>query len=120
MRTWTLPRLLLRLEGLALFTAALVVYLHRDYSLLLALVFFLAPDLSFAGYLAGPRIGSYVYNALHTIAGPLVLGVAGLLADESVPIALAVIWLGHIGFDRSLGYGLKYQTAFKDTHLERV
>jgi hypothetical protein len=120
MRTWTLPRLLLHAEGLALFGAALVVYLHRDYSLTLALVLFLAPDLSFAGYLAGPRIGSYVYNALHTTVGPVVLGTVGLVADESVPIAIAIIWLGHIGFDRALGYGLKYVTAFKDTHLERV
>ena len=120
MRTWTLPLLLLRLEGLTLFGAALVVYLWRDYSLLLALVAFLAPDLSFAGYLAGPRIGAYAYNALHTMVGPLVLGAAGLLADERLAIALALIWLGHIGFDRALGYGLKYETAFKDTHLERV
>jgi len=33
---------------------------------------------------------------------------------------LALIWLVHIGADRLLGYGLKYPTAFKDTHLQRV
>ena len=119
-RAWTLPHLLLRAEGLALFGAALVLYLRGDYSLLLAAFVFLAPDLSFAGYLAGPRIGSYGYNALHTTVGPLVLGVAGVLADERLVIALALIWLGHIGFDRALGYGLKYPSAFKDTHFERV
>jgi hypothetical protein len=28
-----------------------------------------------------------------------------------------LIWTAHIGFDRMLGYGLKYPTRFKDTHL---
>jgi len=28
--------------------------------------------------------------------------------------------LAHVGFDLMLGYGLKYETAFKDTHLQRV
>jgi hypothetical protein len=28
-----------------------------------------------------------------------------------------LIWLAHIGADRGLGYGLKYATAFGDTHL---
>jgi hypothetical protein len=31
--------------------------------------------------------------------------------------ALALIWLAHIGLDRALGYGLKYPTAFRHTHL---
>jgi hypothetical protein len=26
----------------------------------------------------------------------------------------------HIGMDRALGFGLKYETDFKDTHLGRV
>jgi Domain of unknown function (DUF4260) len=26
----------------------------------------------------------------------------------------------HIGLDRALGYGLKYSTAFGDTHLGRT
>jgi hypothetical protein len=35
-------------------------------------------------------------------------------------LALALIWLAHIGFDRMLGYGLKYQSGFGDTHLGRI
>jgi hypothetical protein len=34
------------------------------------------------------------------------------------PIPLALIWFAHIGFDRLLGFGLKYPTRFKDTHLD--
>jgi hypothetical protein len=27
---------------------------------------------------------------------------------------------GHVGFDRFLGYGLRYPTDFKDSHLQQV
>jgi hypothetical protein len=30
---------------------------------------------------------------------------------------LTLIWVAHIGFDRLLGYGLKYPVAFGATHL---
>jgi Domain of unknown function (DUF4260) len=114
------PRILLRLEGAALAGAAAAVYLDRDYSLWLALLLILAPDLAFVGYLAGPRIGSYAYNATHTTIGPLVLGGAAFLGDWKLGIEIALIWLAHIGIDRAIGYGLKYPSDFKDTHLQRV
>ena len=34
--------------------------------------------------------------------------------------ALALILLAHIAADRALGYGLKYATGFKDTHLGQI
>jgi Domain of unknown function (DUF4260) len=37
-----------------------------------------------------------------------------------VAMAVALIWFAHIGMDRTVGYGLKYPTSFKDTHLQRV
>jgi hypothetical protein len=86
----------------------------------LAAVLILAPDLSIAAYAAGPRIGSYVYDAAHTTVGPLALGAFGVVANERVAIEIAVVWLAHIGVDRAVGYGLKYPSAFKDTHLQRV
>jgi Domain of unknown function (DUF4260) len=115
-----LPGRLLRLEGLALFVGALVVYFELDFGWVLLVVLFLAPDLSFAGYLAGPRIGAWLYNALHTTVGPIALAVVGVLEDTDWCIQVSLIWLAHIGLDRLLGYGLKYPTAFKDTHLNRV
>jgi hypothetical protein len=35
-------------------------------------------------------------------------------------LAIAAVWAAHIGFDRMLGYGLKYSSAFGDTHLGRI
>jgi hypothetical protein len=114
------PRLLLRLEGLAVAGGALALYFDRDYSWVLLVALALAPDVSFLGYAAGPRIGAIAYNAVHTYVGPVVLGTAGLLADGDRAVQIALIWLIHIGADRLLGYGLKYPSAFKDTHLQRV
>jgi hypothetical protein len=115
-----LPRLLLRVEGVALLVAALTLYFHNGNGWVLLLALILVPDLAFAGYAFGPRIGAAAYNALHTTALPLALGVVGVLTGQDTAIAVALIWLAHIGGDRMLGYGLKYPSAFKDTHLQRV
>ena len=115
-----LPGSLLRLEGLAVAGAALVLYVHGDYGWLALVLLALAPDLSFLGYLAGPRVGALAYDVVHAYVGPVALGVAGVLGDSGLAVQLALIWLAHIGADRLLGYGLKYPTAFTDTHLQRV
>ena len=115
-----LPSRLLRLEGLAVLAGALVLYFHADYSWLLFLLLVLAPDLSVLGYLHGPSVGAATYDIVHTYVLPIVLGVVGVLADAETATQIALIWLAHIGADRFLGYGLKYPTGFKDTHLQRV
>ena len=80
----------------------------------------LAPDLSMLGYLVGRRAGAGVYNVFHVYALPAALGAYGLVGGSSVAVSVALIWLAHIGADRMLGYGLKYASGFKDTHLGRV
>jgi hypothetical protein len=115
-----MPRALLHLEGLAAFGGALALYLHLDYSVLALVLLFLVPDLSFAAYAAGPKIGAVTYDAVHTSAFPIALGAVGAITGESTLVQVALIWLAHIGIDRALGYGLKYPTGFKDTHLNRV
>ena len=115
-----LPRRLLRLEGLAVLVAALALYFDSGYGWLALLVLFLAPDVSMLAYLGGPGIGALGYDVVHTYALPVALGVAGVLAGAGTATQLALIWLAHLGLDRFVGYGLKYPTAFEDTHLQRV
>ena len=115
-----MPRLLLHLEGAAVFLAATALYFDGDHPWWLYFVLALAPDLSMLGYAGGARVGSFVYDAAHTYAVPVALAAAGVLADANGLVGVALIWLGHIGADRALGYGLKYATGFKDTHLQRV
>jgi hypothetical protein len=115
-----LPRLLLRLEGAAWFALALFLYPKVADSWALFAVLFLVPDLSMAGYLAGPRLGAIAYNAAHVTLGPIALAIVGFLYPAVLLIALALIWVAHIGFDRALGYGLKYEAGFRFTHLGRI
>ncbi|MFW5948072.1 MAG: DUF4260 domain-containing protein [Halolamina sp.] len=111
------PRTVLRLEGIAVFLAATTAYFSVDGPLWLFLVLALAPDLSMLGYLAGNRVGSRVYNAFHTYVGPIALSAVGTVVDPSAVVWVALVWAAHIGADRAVGYGLKYATGFKHTHL---
>jgi hypothetical protein len=77
----------------------------------------LAPDLSMVGYLGGNRIGSLAYNDFHTYTSPLAVGAAAVLTDTRLALLVALVWAGHVGADRLVGYGLKYPSGFKDTHL---
>jgi Domain of unknown function (DUF4260) len=114
------PRLILRAEGAALFLAAVFVYWRLGGSWLVFFVLFLAPDLSFLAYLHSPRLGAVAYDAVHATLAPLALFALGYWLDASLVEGLAAIWLAHVGIDRALGYGLKYATAFNDTHLGRI
>jgi hypothetical protein len=111
------PLVLLRLEGAALLAAATTLYQTAGASWWLYAALFFAPDLSFAGYFGGPRVGAVVYNAVHTIIGPLTLAIYGVLSHVPFATHAALIWLAHIGFDHLLGYGLKYDNGFAFTHL---
>lgn len=100
--------------------SSLVLYADAGYGWLLLILLVLAPDLSMLGYLGGPRLGALTYDAVHTYVGPIALGVVGVVGGYGTVVQVALIWLVHIGVDRLLGYGLKYPTGFKDTHLQRV
>ncbi|MDD2705802.1 MAG: DUF4260 domain-containing protein [Acidocella sp.] len=114
------PLILLRLEGAVVLAASVLAYIHTGQSWWLFAILFLTPDLSMLGYLANPKIGAVAYNAVHSYIAPLLLGMAGVLTRNHLVLALAVIWTGHIGFDRVLGYGLKFASGFRDTHLGRI
>jgi hypothetical protein len=115
-----LPRALLHVEGLCLAAAAIALYFHADYPWWLLVALALAPDLAMLGYLAGPSIGAAAYDAAHTSSLPIALAAVGIIVDGRTAIELGLIWLTHIGVDRAVGYGLKYPTNMKDTHLQRV
>jgi hypothetical protein len=114
------PRLILRLEGAALLAAATFGFWMTGASWWLFAVLFLVPDVSFAAYLVSPRMGAAAYNAVHSTVGPILLGLYGLWVGPPLVLAVSLIWAAHCGFDRLLGYGLKYPSAFQDTHLGRI
>ena len=116
----TQPSLLLKLEEAALFLATILLYKHLHNSWLLFALLFLTPDLFMLSYLANPSTGAALYNLAHTLVLPLTLFLIAYPTNHPILIAIALIWIAHIASDRFLGYGLKYPTFFKDTHLQHL
>lgn len=111
---------ILRLEGLILLIASVAIYVVLGGSWLMFAVLLFAPDVSLLGYLKNPRVGALMYNAVHAYLLPGALLLVALAANATIPLQIAVIWFAHIGLDRMLGYGLKYPTEAKATHIQRV
>lgn len=111
---------LLKTEELAEALFALFVFANLPYAWWVLPTAFLLPDLSMAGYLAGPRVGAFCYNFAHHKAMALAVGAAGWWLGLPVLQLAGTVLLFHSAFDRLLGYGLKYTTSFQDTHLGRV
>lgn len=114
------PRLLLRIEGLTLLLLSATGFFSTGGSWLFFLLLLLVPDLSMLGYLRNPRLGAAVYNLFHSYPLPALLLAVGQFSEGSVLLHLALVWFSHIGMDRAFGYGLKYGTSFKATHLARI
>lgn len=120
------PLVWLRLEGLAVAAAAVgLVFALTFYDAgsrwWIYLLIALAPDLSMLAYLFGPRLGAIGYNAAHSCAPPLIWLAIGFAAGARTALLVApALWLAHIGVDRALGYGMKYASGFRDTHLGRI
>jgi hypothetical protein len=114
------PAILLRLEGALLLFASVTAYNHLGGGWAPFLLLLLVPDFFMLGYLFNVRVGAVIYNAGHTLALPLIVGCAAVLARAEALLPFVLIWTAHIGLDRTLGYGLKYPTYFRDTHLQRL
>jgi hypothetical protein len=111
---------ILRAESVAIFLAGVALYLQLNGSALWLVPLLLVPDASAIGYLAGPRAGAMTYNLAHNLVTALAVLAIGWFAAIA-PLALAgAILVSHVGMDRSLGFGLKLPTDFKDTHLGRI
>jgi hypothetical protein len=111
---------ILRIEAIALFVAGVLLFLQLNGNALWLLPLLLAPDLSMIGYLGGPALGAITYNLAHNLATALVVLAIGWLAAIAPLALLGAVLVAHVGMDRSLGYGLKLPTDFKDTHLGRI
>ena len=114
------PGALLRIEGGVLLAMSVLLYWVNGGSWVLFALLILAPDVSALGYLIGAKVGTAAYNSVHNYALPAGLAAFGVLAGSPLAVGVALVWFAHIGMDRLVGYGLKYTSGFKDTHLDRV
>ncbi|PKR77168.1 DUF4260 domain-containing protein [Halalkalibacillus sediminis] len=111
---------LLHLEGLFILAVSVFVYYQMEYSWLLFLILLFTPDLSMLGYIFNNSVGAMCYNLVHTYTLAILLIGVGYFGAVDAVLAIGLILAAHIGMDRMIGYGLKYPTDFKDTHLNKV
>ena len=114
------PRVWLGLEGATLLLVSTGAFFTLGGHWPLFVLLLLAPDIAMLGYLLGKRSGAHVYNLFHSTLLPAALLAFGFFAAQPLAVSVALIWFAHIGLDRAIGYGLKYEGGFKDTHLNRV
>ena len=111
---------LLKFEGLVIFIACLYFYNQIGVSWWLFILLWLLPDISMIGYLRDKQIGAIMYNFVHNYILALLVVLLGLWQGNNYIVSLGVILVSHIGLDRFLGYGLKYTSGFKDTHIQKL
>ncbi|GAB6440128.1 MULTISPECIES: DUF4260 domain-containing protein [Bacillus] len=107
-------------EGLVVFVAAIHMYSLYEFSWIIFLIFLFAPDLSMLAYGINNHVGAKIYNVFHTYIISIVIAIMGVYFKVDTVIMIGLIWTAHIGMDRMCGYGLKYETDFKDTHIQRL
>ena len=116
-----MPLRILRSEGAVLLVAALAAFFAGlDEPWWLVPLLLLVPAGFMAGYARSRRAGAWLYNAGHSYPAPALLGAMATVADRPLWQGVALIWFAHIGMDRALGFGLKYESDFADTHLGRI
>jgi len=116
----SLPALLLRLESAAILIGAIALYADAGWSWLAFIGLLLAPDISLLALAVNDRLGATLYDVVHNYTLPVALGVVSLLAGASLGMQVATVWIAHIGMDRLVGYGLRYPSNSKETHLQRL
>jgi Domain of unknown function (DUF4260) len=111
---------LLKLEGAAIFLFALMAYEFMGFPWGFFILVFFIPDLAFFAYFHSPKLGAIIYNIMHAYILPLLLFAYGFFVSSSIANQLAIVWIAHIGFDRALGFGLKYARGFRYTHFGKL
>lgn len=108
---------ILKLEELGQFLLSIILFNQLDYAWWIFPAFILLPDLSMIGYLANPKTGAWMYNFFHHKMVAVTILILGVCLNSSLLSLAGVILFGHSAMDRILGYGLKFNDSFKNTHL---
>jgi hypothetical protein len=109
-----------RIEASTIFFVSLYLYWYLDFNLIVLILLLFVFDIFMLGYLFSARVGAYIYNFGHSMILPTIILAIGYVADIRLLIGFSLIWFAHIGLDRALGYGLKFTSGFKETHLGHI
>jgi hypothetical protein len=121
------PGIIIRIENLLIAAFAAFIYYQLEPRLYLnfqrfylIILIWLSFDLSIAGYLINRKIGAYFYNIIHNYILAVSLLFASFIFMDSDFVVVGLILITHIGIDRFLGFGLKYPSDFKNTHIQKI
>ena len=111
---------IIKLEELGLFLFGIYLFSQLDYAWWWFLVLILAPDVSMIGYAFDNKSGAFLYNLAHHRGIAIIIYLLGIYFSNHLVQLTGIILFAHSSMDRMLGYGLKYETGFKSTHLGEI
>lgn len=110
----------IKLEELGLFIFGIYLFSLLNYQWWWFPALILAPDLSMFGYIINTKIGAFSYNLLHHKGVAVLVYILGCYLRIEIVQLMGIILFSHAAMDRIFGYGLKYETGFKYTHLGEI
>ena len=110
----------IKLEELGLFILGIYLFSLLSYQWWWFLVLILIPDLSMFGYVINTKTGAFSYNLFHHRGIAVLIYILGCYLKMEVIQLIGIILFTHAAMDRIFGYGLKYGTGFKHTHLGEI
>jgi len=108
---------ILRLEGAVVLLLSVGAYGQTRQPWWWALPIILLPDLLLTRRIRDTKVGGWIYDGLHTYPLPVIFITISIIIDYRFIepyTGIALLWFSHIGFDRLLGRGLKYDGAIVD------
>jgi len=111
---------ILKLEEVAIFLLCIFLFSKLDFAWWWFPAFLFLPDIGMVGYLIDPKTGALTYNLLHHRLVASLVTMYALTYGNAYWQFAGIILFAHISFDRSLGYGLKYNDGFNNTHLGAI
>jgi hypothetical protein len=110
----------LKIEELFMFVLGIYLFSGLNFAWWWFLVLILSPDIGMLGYLVNAKFGAYLYNIFHHKGLAISIYFLGIYYQNQIIQLVGIILFSHSCFDRSLGYGLKYNSSFHDTHLGKI
>ena len=108
---------ILKLEQLVFFVAGLILLWKLQAPWWVFFPGLLISDISMLGYLINDKAGAFCYNIFHHQGLAVVIAGLGFFISVDWIVLLGVVLFTHSSMDRIVGYGLKFSTGFKHTHL---
>ncbi|MBF4466772.1 DUF4260 domain-containing protein [Flavobacterium sp. LC2016-12] len=111
---------IIKLEELGLFILGIYLFSLLNYEWWWFLALILVPDFSMLGYVFDTKIGAFLYNIFHHRGIAVLLYIIGCYFKIEILQLTGIILFSHSSMDRFFGYGLKYESGFKYTHLGEI